>query len=366
MTATNKANKKVTVAFFCPYPLEGAPSQRFRYEQYLPMLTQRGIAYAIYPFLDRRTHRILYQPGRTVLKVLGIVGGLLRRVLHIAKARHATYVFIHREATPVGPPWVEWILAKVLGRTIIYDFDDAIWLTDSSPVNRLLSFVKWPRKAAAVCRWSDKVSAGNAYLADFARQYASRVIVNPTTIDTEHHHHRLQHQATATQVVIGWTGSHSTLKYLNPLVPVLQQLTQEHRFRFLVIADRPPTIQLPILDFVPWQQETEVDDLLRVHIGVMPLPDDPWAQGKCGFKALQYLALGIPAVVSPVGVNARIMTHGVEGYHCLTDEEWYQHLATLLTDAAQRTRMGQAGREKVIAQYSVKANAENFLGLFTV
>ncbi len=169
----------------------------------------------------------------------------------------------------------------------------------------------------------------------------------------------------ATQVVIGWTGSHSTLKYLEPLVPVLQQLAQEYRFRLLVIADRPPTIHLPILDFVPWQQETEVDDLLGMHIGVMPLPDDPWARGKCGFKALQYLALGIPAVVSPVGVNARIVTHGVEGYHCLTDEDWYQYLAELLTDAGKRAHMGQAGREKVIAQYSVTANTENFLGLFT-
>lgn len=327
------------------------------------MLTQRGIHYAIFPFLDRRTHRILYQRGHTLLKALGIIGGLLRRVQHIVKARHATYVFIHREATPVGPPWVEWLLTKVLRRKIIYDFDDAIWLTGTSQVNPLISLIKWPSKVSSVCRWSNTVSAGNAYLADFARQYASRVIINPTTIDTEHHHQRLQDQS-AMPVVIGWTGSHSTLKYLDSLVPILQQLAYEHRFRFLVITDRPPKTDLSVIDFVPWQQDTEVDDLLRMHIGVMPLPDDPWAQGKCGFKALQYMAVGIPAVVSPVGVNARIVTHGVEGYHCMTDEDWYQYLATLLTNTSERTRMGRAGREKVVEQYSVKANTENFLELF--
>lgn len=351
------------MAFLCPYPRGGAPSQRFRYEQYLPYLTQRGVTYTIYPFLDERTHRILYQPGRTVAKAVGLLRGFLRRVVHLIRASWATYVFVHREATPVGPPWVEWWLARVARRKLIYDFDDAIWLMDSSRVNRTVTFIKWPRKVAVMCRWSYVVSAGNAYLANFARQHAPRVVVNPTTIDTEHHHHRVQDQET-TRPVIGWTGSHSTLKYLDPLMPVLQQLEQDHDLQFLVIADRPPPVPLATFTFVPWQQETEVDDLLRMHIGLMPLPDDSWARGKCGFKALQYLALGIPALVSPVGVNTRIVTHQVEGYHCTTEEDWYQYLADLLLDAEKRVAMGRAGRKKVVEHYSVRSNVDNFLNLF--
>ena len=351
------------MAFLCPYPKSGAPSQRFRYEQYLLYLTQRDIEYIIYPFLDERTHRVLYLPGHTTTKVVGLLRGFFRRIVHLFRASRATYVFVHREATPIGPPWVEWFLAKVARRKIIYDFDDALWLIDSSRVNPGVAIIKWPGKVVSVCRWSYAVSAGNAYLASFAQQQTSRVVVNPTTIDTDHHHNRVQRQTTD-QPTIGWTGSHSTLKYLEPLVPVLEQLAQDYTFQFLVIADRPPPLPLTFLTFVPWQQATEVDDLLRMHIGIMPLPDDPWAQGKCGFKALQYLALGIPALVSPVGVNTRIVTHQVEGYHCTTEQEWYQHLATLLTHPEQRATMGKAGRRKVVEHYSVQSNAKNFLSLF--
>ena len=364
MAATNKTNNRVSIAFLCPYPQGGAPSQRFRYEQYLPCLTQHGITYTIYPFLDADTYRILYRPGYTSRKMVGLLRGFLRRFVHVARASRATYVFVHREATPVGPPWVEWFLKKIARKKMIYDFDDAIWLADTSRINALATLVKWPRKVAAICRWSAVVSAGNAYLANFAQQQTTRVVVNPTTIDTSHQHDRLQNQIT-TRPVIGWTGSHSTLKYLTLLTPVLQQLEQEHDFQFLVIADRPPSLPLKSLVFVPWQQETEIDDLLRMHIGLMPLPDDPWAQGKCGFKALQYLALGIPALVSPVGVNTQIVEHGVEGYQCTTKDDWYQALKELLIDPEKRARMGQAGRKKVVDHYSVQSNTENFLSLFS-
>ena len=353
----------VSVAFWCPYPRGGAPSQRFRYEQYLPLLAQQGISYEIYSFLDARTNRILYQPGRVPQKVFGIVRGFLRRWVHLFNSRRATYVFIHREATPLGPPWAEWLLAKVLRKKIIYDFDDAIWLRDASSVNSVNSLLKWRGKVPAICRWSYAVSAGNAYLARFAQQHAPRVVINPTTIDTEDHHAHSQNQATD-RPVVGWTGSHSTLKYLEPLVPVFQQLEQAHDFQLVVIANRPPAITLPSLEFVPWRIGTEIDDLLRFHVGLMPLPDDPWAQGKCGFKALQYLALGIPALVSPVGVNSEIVEHGVEGYHCTTDEDWYECLSKLLTDTELRTQMGQAGRQKVVDHYSVRSNSESFLSLF--
>ena len=363
LNATNKRNKSVSVAFLSPYPLGGAPSQRFRYEQYLPCLTQRGISYAIYPFLDHRTYRILYSPGHTLQKVVGLLSGFLRRIIHVVYSCRATYVFIHREAAPVGPPGIEWFLAKVARRKIIYDFDDAIWLTDPSHVNPVAAFVKWPRKVAVICQWSHTVSAGNAYLADFARHRASRVIINPTTIDTVYYHNRLQEQATRPPVV-GWTGSHSTLKYLDLLVPVLQQLQKKYDFQFLVIADRPPVLALTSLAFVRWQQETEIDDLLRIHVGLMPLPDDAWAKGKCGFKALQYLALGIPALVSPVGVNTQIVEHNIEGYHCTTEEDWYRALEELLTSPEKRSSMGQAGRKKVVNHYSVEANTKNFLSLF--
>ena len=127
---------------------------------------------------------------------------------------------------------------------------------------------------------------------------------------------------------IGWTGSHSTLKYLDEIQPVLHKILQEYpTVEFIVIADRPPSLDVgSSVKFVPWNSETEIKDLLQFDIGIMPLPDDEWAKGKCGFKALQYMALELPAVASPVGVNSKIINHGVNGFLCNTPEEWEEAL----------------------------------------
>nr|WKN36527.1 glycosyltransferase family 4 protein [Tunicatimonas sp. TK19036] len=359
-----KNSKKKLIIILCPYPSGGAPSQRFRYEQYLDALVRAGYRYQICSFIDLKTNRILYQPGHTLRKAGGIAQGFLRRIRHLFISRNADAVLIHREATPLGPPWVEWIIAKILRKPIIYDFDDAIWLEDQSGVNSWVSRLKWRNKVAKICRWSYKVSVGNAYLADFVRQHNTQVVVNPTTIDTNHHHNTLVDQS-ASPVTIGWTGSHSTLKYLDTVVPVLQRLSQSHNFRFIVIANRPLEWNLPNLDFIQWKQDSEINDLMRIHIGIMPLPDDAWSKGKCGFKALQYMALGIPAVVSPVGVNKQMVNHGEQGFLCHTEEEWYQSLEKLLVTPELRKNMGRSGRQRVEQYYSVQSNTANFLALFS-
>jgi glycosyltransferase involved in cell wall biosynthesis len=166
-------------------------------------------------------------------------------------------------------------------------------------------------------------------------------------------------------VVIGWTGSHSTLKYLNDSVTMLQQIEQKfHDVKIMVIADRKPDLKLKKLQFVRWSAETEIADLMKFDIGIMPLPDDNWTKGKCGFKALQYMALKIPAIASPVGVNNKIIDHGCNGFLCNTHEEWLLALTQLIEDSTLREKMGEHGRQKVITSYSVKSNSDLFLKLF--
>ncbi len=362
MSSKDTRNQKF-IAIFCPYPQAGAPSQRFRYEQYLDILHQHQVRYEIFSFLDAHTNAILYRKGHTLQKGWGVLKGFFRRFSHLFQSRKAHYILLHREAAPLGPPVFEWMMAKVMGKKIVYDFDDAIWLPNISGVNRIAARLKWHQKVAAVCRWSYKVSAGNAYLCEYASQFNQRVVLNPTTLDTEHLHNRIQDQA-AEIPVIGWTGSHSTMMFLDQLVPTLQRLSEAFTFRVVVISNRAPAFALPQMEFVPWKKETEIEDLLRFHIGVMPLTQDPWSEGKCGFKALQYLSLGIPAVVSPVGVNQVIVEQGINGFLCSTEDEWYDALATLMKDATLRAKMGTAGRKRIEDRYSVKANQKNFLGLF--
>lgn len=350
-----------------PYPPGQAPSQRFRFEQYLNILEQHGHEYRLAPFLSEATWRILYKPGQAGRKALGILSGFGRRVGHVLAAPGYDFVFVHREAAPLGPPIFEWLLTNVLRKRLIYDFDDAIWLANTSEANKLAAGLKWHQKVDSICRWAYKNSCGNAYLAAYARQFNGSAIVNPTTIDTEHLHKQVRDQLAPGPLVIGWTGTHSTLKYLRPLVPVLAQLEAEGlKFEFRVISNQPPDFEqkLRSLRFVAWQKATEIPDLLAFHVGLMPLEDDPWAQGKCAFKALQYMALGIPAVVSPVGMNTEVVQDGVNGYICREPTDWLRRLRQLLTDAKLRQQLGSAARTTIEQCYSVHSNTPNFLKLF--
>lgn len=357
------------ILFLVPYPPGQAPSQRFRFEQYLDALTAHGHAYRLASFLDPATWAILYKPGRAGQKAWGILRGFGRRLGHVWSARRYDFVFVHREAAPLGPPVFEWLLTKVLRKRVIYDFDDAIWIPNTSEANRVAAGLKWHHKVGSICRWAYRNSCGNAYLAAYARQFNARpgaVVVNPTTIDTERLHNRVRDQAAPGPLVIGWTGTHSTLKYLAPVVPVLQRLENEGlAFEFRVISNQAPELPLRSLRFVPWRKDTEIEDLLGFHVGLMPLEDDPWAQGKCAFKALQYMALGMPALVSPVGMNTEVVQDDLNGYVCPEPEDWYRRLRQLLTDPALRQALGRNARQTIEARYSVRANTPNFLNLFT-
>jgi glycosyltransferase involved in cell wall biosynthesis len=352
------------ILFVVPYPEGTAPSQRFRFEQYFPALSEAGIGYDVASFLDLPGWNVLYRPGHVARKAAAVLRGFWRRFLLLFRVADYDYVFIHREASPLGPPLFEWVTSRVLRKKIVYDFDDAIWLPNTSEHNRIVVRLKWNAKVKAICGWSHRVSCGNAYLRDFALPYNSSATVNPTTIDTDRLHDRVKDQRAGGKPVIGWTGTHSTLKYLDPLVPVLRELEALHDFEFRVISDRAPAFALKSLAFQPWRKETEISDLLQLDIGLMPLEDDPWAKGKCAFKALQYMALGIPAVVSPVGMNSEVVHHGEDGFVCGTAEEWYACLEVLLRDGELRARMGRKARENVVRNYSVASNTENFLRLF--
>ncbi|RYE91450.1 MAG: glycosyltransferase family 1 protein [Cytophagaceae bacterium] len=355
------------ILFLIPYPPGQAPSQRFRFEQYLGILQQHGHEYRLAPFLDDATWRILYKPGQAVRKAVGILSGFGRRLGHVLASSSYDFVFVHREAAPLGPPVVEWLLAKVLRKKVIYDFDDAIWLANTSEANKVAAGLKWHHKVASICRWAYRNSCGNEYLAAYARQFNPSTVVNPTTIDTVHLHNQVRDQAAPGPLVIGWTGTHSTLKYLQPLVSVLAQLEAEGlEFEFRVISNQPPEFSQPLrsLRFVPWQKATEIPDLLTFHVGLMPLEDDQWAKGKCAFKALQYMALGIPALVSPVGMNTEVVQDGVNGYICHNPADWYQRLRQLLTSTQHRQQLGQAARATIEQHYSVVANTPTFLALF--
>lgn len=352
------------VLFLFPYPEGTAASQRFRFEQYYPALQKAGFTIDKQAFIDDKTWAILYKPGYTFTKIMGTLKGYLRRMGAMLRLGKYDYVFVHREAEFFGPPIFEWIITKLAGKKLIYDFDDAIWIPNTSEHNGFFSRFKFYSNTRKVSKWAYKVSCGNHYLQSFAAQYNTNALYNPTTIDTDNLHNKVKDQS-GSNFVIGWTGTHSTMQYLDAMLPIFEKLEEKYHFTFNVISDREPEFKLKSLRFTKWNKETEIADLLSFNVGLMPLVDDKWANGKCGFKALQYMSLGIPALVSPVGVNTLIVDDGLNGFICTSPDDWYNALSKLMDNRQLLIDLGANTRKKIVDHYSVRSNEANFVNLFS-
>lgn len=348
-----------------PYPVRHAPSQRFRVELFEPYLKEAGLHYTIAPFMDANTWTVLYKKGSAVQKAWGIIKGYLKRLKTVLIDVHSyDYIFVHREGAPIGPPVFEWIVAKLWRKKMVFDFDDAIWIPNTSNENKLAGWLKSFWKVKYLCKWSHTVIGGNEYLCNYARQYNSNVVLIPTCVDMERMHNGVKMHREESMVTIGWTGSHSTLPYLDEIMDALVYAENELNTRFLLIANKKPDLPLTNWEFIRWNEHTEIADLLKMDIGVMPLKDDNWSEGKCGFKLIQYLSLGIPAIASPVGVNKVIIEHGINGYLCRIDNEWKDAITKLVADSRLRKTTGAAGREKMLREYSIAANKDKFIEVF--
>jgi glycosyltransferase involved in cell wall biosynthesis len=353
------------ICWVVPYTRGQAPSQRFRFEQYLDVLEKNGYEHHFFPFWDQKAWRILYKPGHYLGKFLGLLRGIFRRHMLLFTFWKYDLIFIHREFSPVGFPWPVWVLSRIFKKAMVFDFDDAIWIPNSSASNRWTEKFRSYGATAKLIRWAHVVSCGNAYLQGFAKNFNPHAKLNPTTIDTENHHNIISNP-TEWPFIIGWTGTHSTISYLYDLAPVIFSLAEKYQIEWRIISDKDPGFTHPCVRFVPWNKKTEIQDLATFHVGVMPLQTDPWSEGKCGFKALQYMALGIPALVSPVGVNSKIVTHGVHGFQCETEEEWRKALETLIENRALLAEMQAQTRASIEERFSVRSNTQNMLDILSL
>jgi glycosyltransferase involved in cell wall biosynthesis len=341
----------IRVLAMTPYPQSRVPGQRFRIEQWAPLLRAQGIDVVFSPFMSPAAMDVLYRVGHKGQKIGAMLRGYLKRLGEALRRRPADVVFVYREAALLGPPLLECLMAR---RTaLVLDFDDAIYLADTSRANAWSRVLKWKGKTEMICRLARHVTVGNEFLAQFARGHTPAVTVVPTTIDTDLY--AIRFRPRNSRPVVGWSGSATTLPYLTALGPALQRLRGRHDFELRVIGGE---LQLGGVQTYcrPWRLDTEVEDLRALDVGLMPLSDDEWSRGKCGLKALQYMALGIPPVVSPVGVNATIVRDGVNGFYARTEEEWIDRIALLLEDEPLRRSLGEEARRTVEESYSARAH----------
>jgi glycosyltransferase involved in cell wall biosynthesis len=350
--------RPVSVCALMPYPPNTAPSQRFRLEQWRPHLQEQGITVDLLPSVDPELMSMLHRPGRLVRKATGLSRSLCRRVVQLGTVRKYDVVYIHRALGILGPAILERLL-PLFGKPVIFDFDDAIFLLHTTRANRHFGWLKFPGKTAAICRKSAHVVVGNAWLADYARRSNSRVTVIPSSVDTRRFR-PMRRDERSRRVVIGWTGSTTSQTHLEMFAPVLARLRESRDFELRIISDRRPEITAIPFEWSPWSAETEVDDMGRFDIGIMPIPDDPWARGKCALKALLSMAMGLPTACSAVGANREVIEHGTNGLLAASEEDWLDQLRMLIDDPGLRHRLGAAARRTVEERYSTDHCAGQF------
>ena len=356
MSASTKATRPLRVLVFAQYPPDTAPGQRFRFEQYIGPLAQLGIELEPRTILDEQTLATLYERGNIWSKVRFGALGLVERIRDVVAARHYDLAFVYRAVYPVGPSVFELALRQ-LGVPYVLDFDDAIYIPHTSQANWFVKPLKYTGKTASSAAAASLVTTGNAHLATWARRHNPNVRVLPTTIDTTSYAYAPVNPSKEGPLTIGWTGSATTTPHLVTIGNALAQLQREEGIRIRVVGDRSFRIPGAEVDATDWRADSEVADLREFDIGIMPLPEDEWSRGKCGLKALQCMALGIPTVMSPVGVNTDIARGGA-AVLASSHEGWVNALRDLLHDPAERARLAVAGRERVVASYSVDGNVD--------
>src|SRR5688572_29627867 len=347
-----------------PYPYDRAPGQRYRMEQWARLLEDFGVAVTFEAFRCEELHSLLCRPANTWRKAYLASQALIRRLKVLKTLRDFDLVYIYSEAALMGPALIESFIRKK-GVPIVFDFDDAIFLhyTYISPVHRYLRLLKFPGKTGTICGLASHVIAGNSYLANYANRFNKNVTIVPSSVDIDSYTIETR-RTLSDRPVIGWTGSYSTIQYLDNLKTTLQQLATRERFKLRVVGVPDYRIEGVDVEAVSWNPETEVTDLRAIDIGLMPLTDDEWTRGKCGMKALQYMALGIPTVCSPVGVNPRIIRDQENGLLAETEDQWKDHLTRLLHSPELRERLGNAGRVTVEAGYSLSTHAPAVYQIF--
>ena len=341
-----------------------APGQRFRHEQYLSFLEEHGHQIKYSNLLSAKQDKVFYGHGQLLRKALIGVSALLKRFKDLLSSSRYDYILIYRDAFFFGVFYEK--LFSFSRAKLVFDFDDSIWLQDKNPNQSFFQRLKNPAKTGKIISHCDLIIAGNEYLADYARIFNSNVKIIPTTIDLNEYQFEKKERDQEV-VCIGWSGSFSTIKHFESAIEPLTIIKDEfkNQVKIKVIGDG--NYKNDSLDIVglPWKKESEISDLGEIDIGIMPLPDDKWSKGKCGLKGLQYMALGIPTIMSPVGVNKDIIQEGKNGMLATSTEEWVEKLTLLIEDEKLRERIGVAGRKTVEKDFSVEANKNKWLKVFS-
>ncbi len=334
------------------------PSSRIRFYQYIPFLASHGIDFRILPLLGNAYVRGLYNMEK--LPVIPVVQAYLNRIRQCTGAKSYDLIWLEKELLPWLPAWMEGFLIHT-GIPYVVDYDDAIFHRYDQSHNPLVR-VLMGKSIGSIMKRAATVVVGNEYLANYARDFdVRRLEYLPSVVDLNRYSIA---EKKSTAFRIGWIGSPITAPYLDLIKDALNEVREQTGASIVLIgAGERNSLPVEGLEILPWSEESEVADLQSLDVGIMPLPDQPFERGKCGYKLVQYMACGLPTVASPVGANSSIVDPGKTGYLASSHEEWVQDLTALYKDDELRKNMGMAGRLKVEQGYSLQITAPKMLDI---
>lgn len=352
-----------------------SPASRFRIYQYLIYLRKDGMKFKVAPsfpakyFMSRplltRIDSFSGWLGKFIFYA-GVFMMIFKRFYDVLRALRYDIVFIQREILPVHfPPFLERMFSKT-NKIIIFDFDDAIYNVPTKyrkeKKGRLSAIFNDENIIPEIIKMSKMVIVANRHLYEYARKYHHHVIIIPTPVDTEKYSSLEKKESKI--VTIGWLGTSSNLIYLYDLKDVFREIARRYDFILKIVCNtKDVDFQMKELNIKveKWNIDSEIDELRSFDIGVMPLRDDEWTRGKSGFKALQYMAMEIPTIASPVGVNKEIIIDGVNGFLASSTQEWIDKLSLLIKNRELRKKLGAEGRKTVEEKYSLEINTSLLL-----
>ena len=340
-----------------------APGQRASIELWERVLVPVGINIQYAPFETARLHEVLYHPGHYATKVKEMVRAYVDRLKLLGDLKRFDAVFVYREAALLGPALLEKMVAR-RGVPIIYQLDDPLFVPYTSPSNGYLSYLKFFGKIAEICRLAKVVMVNSTQIREYVSQYNQNIWQVPSVVDTKQYVFRPDLLEKQGEVCIGWSGSPTTMGNIRVIAGALLKLAQQVPHRVHLIGGC--EFDLPGVSYIAqkWSAETEVEDLRKMQVGMVPLPVNEWNKRKFYMKTAQYMALGIPAVATPLGSNPEVIEHGVTGFLADSDEEWIEYLSRLIKDHDLRARMSRAAAAAAKEKYSLEGNTGKIIEAF--
>ena len=341
-----------------------APGQRSSIELWESVLAPLGINIHYSPFETERLREVLYQPGHYATKVGEMVRGYVERIKVLGDLKRFDAVFVYREAALLGPAFLERMVAR-RGVPIIYQLDDPLFVPYTSPSNGYLSYLKCFGKISEICRLAKVVMVNSTQIREYVSQYNQNIWQVPSVVDTRQYVFRpelLEKQPD--EVCIGWSGSPTTIGNIRVIAPALRKLAEQVSHRVHLIGGT--EFDLPGVPYVAqeWAADTEVEDLRKMQVGMVPLPVNEWNKRKFYMKTAQYMALGIPTVATPLGSNPEVIQHGVTGFLADSEDEWVEYLSLLIKDHELRLRMSHAAAKVAQEKYSLESNTQKIIEAF--